>query len=81
MLELDNNTEDDDPDQVLIDRELEKLRKQVSTPYLPPFSKGVIDAGLTIYTLVLDLDETLIHFEENASDEEEAYFLIRPGAL
>ena len=66
---------------MMIDRELEELRKQVVTPYLPPFSKGVIEAGLTLYTLVLDLDETLIHFEENADDEEEACFLIRPGAL
>ena len=29
------------------------------------------------YTLVLDLDETLVHYVE---DEENAYILIRPGA-
>ena len=38
-----------------------------------------------IYTLVLDLDETLIHFEIDedidANDEEPGYYLIRPGAL
>jgi CTD small phosphatase-like protein 2 len=30
------------------------------------------------YTLVLDLDETLIHFVDMGS---ESYFLIRPGAI
>ena len=37
-----------------------------------------------IYTLVLDLDETLIHFEiddDVGPDEEPGYYLIRPGAL
>lgn len=37
-----------------------------------------------MYTLVLDLDETLIHFDidEGADDEEEAgYYNIRPGAI
>jgi predicted secreted acid phosphatase len=32
--------------------------KLVKTPYLPPVS------GSKKYTLVLDLDETLLHFEE-----------------
>ena len=32
--------------------------KLVQTPYLPPVS------GSKKYTLVLDLDETLLHFEE-----------------
>jgi hypothetical protein len=39
----------------------------------------------SIYTLVLDLDETLIHFEidEDIDPEVEdpGYYLIRPGAL
>ena len=36
---------------------------------------------MKIYTLVLDLDETLIHFEAGDTDtpEEEGYYMIRPG--
>lgn len=38
-----------------------------------------------MYTLVLDLDETLIHFEidedVDPNEEEPGYYLIRPGAL
>ena len=33
-----------------------------------------------VYTLVLDLDETLIHFDQDEDDEEGSYF-IRPGAI
>lgn len=40
-----------------------RLRALVSIPYLPP-----LDMAHEVYTLVLDLDETLIHFE---CDEEE----------
>lgn len=32
-----------------------------------------------VYTLVLDLDETLIHYE--CDDEDGDYYLIRPGAI
>ena len=32
------------------------------------------------YTLVLDLDETLIHYDVD-EQENEGYYLIRPGAL
>lgn len=32
------------------------------------------------YTLVLDLDETLIHYDVD-DQENEGYYLIRPGAL
>ena len=36
---------------------------------------------MNIYTLVLDLDETLIHFEAGEADtaEEEGFYMIRPG--
>ena len=38
---------------------------------------------LKLYTLVLDLDETLIHFEAGKSnggnEDEEGYYMIRPG--
>ena len=34
--------------------------------------------GIQVYTLVLDLDETLIHYDE---DDEAGAFYIRPGAL
>ena len=40
----------------------------IATPYIPP-----IVAGLE-YTLVLDLDETLIHYKD-----EEEFYLVRPG--
>ena len=30
------------------------------------------------YTLVLDLDETLIHYVDNSGEEDDSYFLIRP---
>lgn len=44
----------------------------ISTPYLPPVNKK------KHYTLVLDLDETLIHFKEN--DEFSGEFFVRPYA-
>jgi TFIIF-interacting CTD phosphatase-like protein len=44
---------------------------KVKEPFLPP--KLLSDSE---YTLVLDLDETLIHFIQN---EEDSFFLIRPG--
>ena len=56
-------------------------------PYLPPVSKFPSRAGCVDqpYTLVLDLDETLIHYEVdeavNAEDEDPGYYLIRPGAM
>jgi hypothetical protein len=38
-----------------------------------------------VYTLVLDLDETLIHFEIDEeidpAEDEPGYYLIRPGAM
>lgn len=47
---------------------------EVPPPFLPPL------IGTKRYTLVLDLDETLIHFFDGNSDEE-CYFLVRPGAI
>jgi len=48
---------------------------------LPKNAKCIED----IYTLVLDLDETLIHFEMDDSVdptiEDPGYYLIRPGAI
>ena len=53
-----------------------ELRAKVKIPYLPDIADGME------YTLVLDLDETLIHFEFNENDEEdEEYYLIRPGCI
>ena len=64
------------------EEEYQMLKAQVKIPYLPDIKKGFE------YTLVLDLDETLIHFdcEEEGEEDEEAedekgYYLIRPGAI
>lgn len=50
-------------------------------PYLKPLPDILADTKL--YTLVLDLDETLVHFEagktEGGDEEEEGYYMIRPG--
>lgn len=66
---------DEDPELAArIDAELQSSfwgdpeERVITAPYIPP-----IPAGLE-YTLVLDLDETLIHYKE---DEE--YYLVRPG--
>ena len=66
-------------EQAEIDKEYMELKKLVTIPYLQP-----LDPQDDRYTLVLDLDETLIHFEidEDVPDEEEpGYYLIRPGAI
>ena len=44
------------------------LQKATKEPYLPPSKRT--------YTLVLDLDETLVHYIEN---EEDGTLLVRPG--
>lgn len=51
----------------------------MTIPYLPPIEKELIDEGDLVYTLVLDLDETLIHYE--CDEDEGDYYLIRPGAV
>lgn len=43
----------------------------------PPFLEA-LDPNSNIYTLVLDLDETLIHNVEHGSD---SFFLVRPGCV
>jgi TFIIF-interacting CTD phosphatase-like protein len=46
---------------------------------LPKYAKNISE----VYTLVLDLDETLIHFEidDDVDDDDGGYYNIRPGAL
>lgn len=54
---------------------------EIEISKLPPKAKGIDN----VYTLVLDLDETLVHYETdenvNPDIEEPGYYLIRPGAL
>ena len=66
---------DEDPELAAkIDAELQSNfvsdpeERVIATPYIPPIAAGFE------YTLVLDLDETLIHYKD---DEE--YYLMRPG--
>ena len=67
-----------DEEQEQIDAELAILREQVTIPYLPAIDTDLI-AESDVYTLVLDLDETLIHYECDDTDGD--YYLIRPGAI
>jgi len=48
---------------------------KVQPPFLPPLEG---DTKASTYTLVLDLDETLIHNVEYGAD---SYFLVRPGCV
>ncbi|CDW79519.1 nli interacting factor-like phosphatase family protein [Stylonychia lemnae] len=65
--EYDEDDEDQEDDSLPI----------ATPPYLPPKN----DDG-KIYTLVLDLDETLIHFEDTLDNDEgdkEVFYMVRPG--
>lgn len=53
---------------------LGKLKLNSEPPYLP--SKSLLRSPRA-YTLILDLDETLVHFVE---ENDSAYIQIRPGA-
>lgn len=72
-------------EQALIDLEYTQLRNLVTFPYLPPITTQPKYSYKEVYTLVLDLDETLIHFEIDEeidpAVEEPGYYLIRPGAM
>lgn len=48
---------------------------KATPPFLPPLSDQERD---TVYTLVLDLDETLIH---NVDYGQDSFFLVRPGCV
>lgn len=50
----------------------------VNLPKVTPPFLGPLEASEHKYTLVLDLDETLIHNVEFGS---ESYFLVRPGCV
>ena len=67
--------------------ELEFLRQQVTLPYLPPLSEKTklpkyAKSVDEVYTLVLDLDETLINFKDAQNDHSNtAIYQVRPGAF
>ena len=59
------------------ERLLAELRAKVTFPYLPEKLEGMPE-----YTLVLDLDETLIHFNmEEEDSKDDGFYMIRPHAL
>lgn len=64
----------------LITDEDEEMLPVVQAPFLPPTVSNNKE-----YTLVLDLDETLIHYcdisEDSNTQSLVGTFLIRPGAL
>ena len=72
-----------------MDHEFQRLKSLVVIPYLPPIPNFLLNSQ-PIYTLVLDLDETLIHLECDDEDGEDGaqtehedgvYYLIRPGTI
>lgn len=64
-------TQDSQQSQVVLDQPVSNSLLPPSVPFLPNMHPKYE------YTLVLDLDETLVHYVE---DEESAYIQIRPGA-
>ena len=63
-----NNYEDNNESE---DEDVPKIKPK--PPFLPPKSKD----DKREYTLVLDLDETLVHYCEDENDEENAYVKVR----
>ncbi|EAR94394.3 NLI interacting factor-like phosphatase (macronuclear) [Tetrahymena thermophila SB210] len=68
--QLDEDQQDDDDDEE--ENSEDRLVGTIPAPYLPPIDNP------NKYTLVLDLDETLVHYQE--IPEEGGQFLIRPHA-
>lgn len=64
--------EDDEEEMRWIDKELNAYEESHFTP-TPPFLPPLTDEDPK-YCLVVDLDETLIHY-----NEKENYYLVRPG--
>lgn len=65
-------------EEVVLEPEDEDLNTP-NAPYLP--TNKFLDCCFK-YTLVLDLDETLIHYEDAANeDDEEGYYMVRPQAI
>lgn len=50
--------------------EFQKLKALVTIPYLPPLLSSIVNSR-PVYTLVLDLDETLIHLECDEEGDED----------
>lgn len=72
-----------------LEQEFQRLKSLVVIPYLPPIPQFLLSSQ-PIYTLVLDLDETLIHLECDDEEDEDGkptehedgvYYLIRPGTI
>lgn len=71
-----DNTQKELTEDQKFELELEALKAEVTVPYLAPLPACM--QNVKMYTLVLDLDETLIHFQSGEADEE-GFYMIRPG--